>query len=220
MRQLSQADSKVEVTGFEAKYYDKLMDIITLGKYKKFIKDAIANMGIKKGDYILDMGAGTGRNALLMREYIADEGKIVALEIGKEMIEQFEKNRSKYDNIILKNQSIVDEPLGYEEEFDIVFISFVLHGFIQQKRDIIISNAYKALKKGGRFCILDYNNFDVDSASIFTKFAIRKIECPLAEDFIKRDTKQMLREHGFDEFESSLYFGGLVRLLCSRKGLK
>ncbi len=217
--ELKQEQSKVEVTGFEAKYYDLLMDILTLGKYRIFIKDAISDMKIERGDSILDFGAGTGRNALLMREFTGDEGKIVGLEIGEEMMEQFRNNTKQYDNIILKEQRI-DEPLEYENEFDIVFISFVLHGFIQEKRDIIISNAYKALKDGGRFCILDYNNFNVDEASLFTKFVIRKVECPLAEDFIVKDTKQMLQRDNFTDFETSLYFGGLVRLLSARKSLK
>ena len=148
--ELRQEQSKVEVKGFEARYYDILMDILTLGKYRRFISDAISDMDIKQGDNILDFGAGTGRNALLMRKYIGDEGKIVGLEIGKEMIEQFKDKSRGYDNIILKEQRI-DEPLEYQNEFDIVFISFVLHGFVQEKRDIIISNAYRALKDGGIF---------------------------------------------------------------------
>jgi len=68
------------------------------------------------------------------------------------------------------------------------------------------------------FAILDYANFDVDKANAIVKFAIRKIECPLAEDFINRDTEAMLAAHGFGDFEKSLYFKGFLRLLKGRKG--
>ena len=213
---LTQDMSKVEVTGFEAKFYDRLMDIITLGYYPFFIRSAIKDLGLQRGDNILDFGAGTGRNACLMRRFIGDEGKIVALEIGKEMQEQFVKKCKKYKNIKLQEFRI-DENLPYKEEFDVVFISFVLHGFIQEKREKIIQNAYKALKIGGRFAILDYNNFNVDKANPLVRFAIRKVECPLAEDFIKKDTKKMLQKFGFDNFKEHLYFKNYVRLLQAQK---
>ncbi len=217
MQELRQEDSKVEVKGFEAKYYDILMDIITFGKYPSFIRKVIKDLNLKRDDRVLDFGAGTGRNALLMREYV-DKGEIVALEIGEEMKEQFKKKSSFFSNIKLLDRRI-DEPLDFKEEFDVVFISFVLHGFIQKKREIIIQNTFNALKKGGRFAILDYSNFDVDSAPWYVKFAIRKVECPLAEDFIKRDTKKMLKDFGFDRFEENFYFKNFVRLLQAYKPL-
>ena len=213
---LTQDMSKVEVTGFEARFYDRLMDIITFGYYPFFIRKVIKDLNLQRGDKVVDFGAGTGRNACLMRRFIGDEGKIVALEIGKEMQEQFVKKCKKYKNIKLFTFRI-DEDLPYKEEFDVVFISFVLHGFIQQKRQKIIQNAYKALKSGGRFAILDYNNFNVDKANPIVRFAIRKVECPLAEDFIKRDTKKMLQKYGFDNFKEHLYFKNYVRLLQAQK---
>ncbi len=215
-REYRQEDSKVEVTGFEAKYYDTLMNLITFGWYPKFIRKAIADIGLKPGEKVLDFGAGTGRNALLMLPYVGDEGKITALEIGPEMQAQFRKKTAPYPNIELIDRRI-DEPLPYESEYDVVFISFVLHGFVQERRDTIIQNAYRALKPGGRFAILDYNNFDVDRAVWYVKWAIRKAECPLAEEFINRDTEAMLQAHGFDRFEKHLYFKNYLRLLKAYK---
>jgi demethylmenaquinone methyltransferase/2-methoxy-6-polyprenyl-1,4-benzoquinol methylase len=216
MQTYRQEDSKVEVRGFEAKHYDRLMDLITFGWYPKFIRRAIADVGLKPGEKVLDLGAGTGRNALLMREHIGESGKITALEIGDEMKAQFRRKTAPYPNIELVDRRI-DEPLPYENEYDVVFISFVLHGFVQELRDDIIQNAYRALKPGGRFAILDYANFDVDRAVWYVKWAIRKVECPLAEDFIRRDTEAMLKEHGFNRFESRHYFNDYLRLLKAYK---
>ena len=216
MKELRQEDSKVEVSGFEAKYYDTLMNVITLGWYPSFIRKVIADLKLKRGDKVLDFGAGTGRNALLMREYVGEEGRIVGLEIGEEMQRQFLRNTGKYPNILMENRRI-DEALPYENAFDMVFISFVLHGFIQEKRDAIIANAVRALRPGGIFAVLDYNNFDVGSAPAWIRFAIRKVECPLAEDFIRRDTREMLETHGLGEFAQTEYMKGYIRLLQGKK---
>ncbi len=215
MKELTQKDSKVEVTGTEAKYYDILMNIITLGTYPSFIKRAVKDLNLKKGESILDLGSGTGRNDCLMLKYIGEEGSIAGVEIGREMKEKFLKNCDK-QNIRLIDKRI-DEPLDLDRKFDLVFISFVLHGFIQEKREIIIENAEKVLKSGGRFSILDYNEFDVDNSGFFTRFAIRKMECPLAEDFINRDWKSILKKSGFSKFEENFYFKGKVRLLTTIK---
>ena len=64
-----------------ARYYDIGLDIATLGRYLPFIKQVVRTIKIKPDDRILDMGAGTGRNACLMAEYLSEKGEL----IGKEM---------------------------------------------------------------------------------------------------------------------------------------
>ncbi len=215
MEEIRQEDSKVEVTGVEAKHYDTFMNIITLGTYPSFIKKAIKDMNLEKGEKVLDLGCGTGRNDCLMLEYVGNEGIITGIEIGKEMKERFLFNCNK-PNINLIDERI-DNPLNLKMEYDVAFISFVLHGFIQSKRDIIIDNVLNNLKPDGRFSILDYNEFDIDKAGFFTKFAIRKIECPLAEDFINRDWKSILKNRGFSKFKEKYYYKRRVRLLTAFK---
>ncbi len=212
---LTQEQSKVEVKGAEAKFYDLLMNIITLGTYPFFIRKVIKDLGLTKVEKVIDFGAGTGRNACLMLKYLGENGKITGLDIGEEMIEKFKKNCNGKNAAIIKKR--IDEPLNFEDDFDLAFISFVLHGFIQEKREIIIKNGYNVLKKGGRFAILDYNEFDVEQSSLFVKFAIRKVECPLAEDFIKRDWKTILTGIGFKDFKEKFYYKNKVRLLIAIK---
>jgi len=110
-------DSKVEVQGFEAKYYDKLLNILTFGRYAVFIQKAIASMGIKPEDKILDFGAGTGRNALLMHRYLNGKGEILGLEISENMIKQFKEKTKDISNINLLEQRI-DVPFELEKKFD------------------------------------------------------------------------------------------------------
>ena len=82
--------SKVETTGFMARYYDTLLDIATFGKYLPFIKQVISIANIKPDDRILDMGAGTGRNACLIIRYLSGEGELVGVDISNDMIARFD----------------------------------------------------------------------------------------------------------------------------------
>ncbi len=210
-----QSDSKVEVKGFEARHYDLLMNLISIGSYPSFIQNVVKEMNIQPQDKILDFGCGSGRNMCLMTKYLSDQGKVLGLDIGTEMLEQAQTRCKKYSNVEFKNLRI-DEVLPYENEFDKIFISFVLHGFVQENRLQIIDNARRALRPGGEFIILDYNEFDLQHASLLARFAF-KVECPLATDFISRDLKGILQKQGFHEFKSTTFYKGYVRLLSTRK---
>ncbi len=209
-------ESKVEVSGFVAKHYDKLMDLLTFGSYPAFIKKAIRLMRIKPTDKILDFGSGTGRNACLMNKDLSENGEIIGLDISEEMMAQFRKKCSKFPNVKIV-EARIDEELPYKNYFDKAFISFVLHGFPQDVRERIIENAARALKNRGEFFILDYNEFSLKDAPLYARLAFKLIECPYAFDFIEKDWKKILRSHGFSDFGEHRFFGKYIRLL---KGIK
>ena len=209
--------SKVEISRFTAKFYDNIMNIASFGLYRKFIQKTIKNMDIDLEDQILDFGAGTGRNALLMHKYLSEKGKIVGLEISNQMIKQFEMKTQNIPNITMSNQRI-DIPIDFESEYDKVFISFVLHGFPQDIRKNIINNAFNALKTGGEFIILDFNEFIVEETPLYFRIPFKTIECKYAFDFVERDWKKILQSSGFKEFEETYFLWNYVRLLKAKKG--
>ena len=208
--------SKVEVKGFIARHYDAFMNVITLGKYPSFIEECIKLMGIKPENKIIDFGVGTGRNSHLMLKYLSLKGELTGVDNSNIMIAKFKKKCAPYPNAKIINNRI-DEPLNFKEEFDKVFISFVLHGFPQNVRETIIDNAYKALNNNGEFHILDWNESGLNALPFHQWALLRFIECPYTFDFIKRDWKKILTEKGFTNFEEHFFFGKFIRLLKARK---
>jgi len=158
---LRSSRSKVEVGPKTARYYDLLMNVLSLRYYPILIKKIINKMNIQPGQSILDLGSGTGRNDCLMARKIGSKGRILGLDISREMLSLSRKRCRSYANVQFKEQRI-DTPLSHQEEFDKVFISFALHGFEDEQKVRIINNAYRALKPKGTFLILDYNEFDLD----------------------------------------------------------
>ena len=211
-------ESGVELNPFVSKHYDKLMNLLSFGKYKGFIHRAIGDMDIRKGEGILDLGCGTGRNACLMMQYAGENGHLTGLDISETMERQFKKNCEKYAGTEFIRQRI-DMPFALGKTYDKVFISFVLHGFPQNIRENIIQNAYDHLKPGGTFNILDFAEFDMQAMPFYYRIPFQKGECPYAFDFIERDLKKMLLKFGFSNFKEHLYFKNYARLMVAQKVL-
>ncbi len=211
-------DSSVEISGIMATQYEKLLNILTLGTYSIFISHVIKKMKIRPDDKIIDFGAGNGYNACKMRKYLSDEGEITGLDIGEDMIKTFRKKCAGYKNVrIVKRRIDIPLPEEYTGKFDRAFISFVLHGLPHDSRLKVIENASKALKEGGNFFILDYNEFKIEEIPFYKRKVFEFIECPYAFGYIKHDWKKILSENGFGNFEEHFYFLNMVRLLRATK---
>jgi len=208
--------SKVEVGPTEARFYNVFMNVISLGYYPYLLKKVIDKMDIQPGHSILDLGSGTGRNDCFIAQKIGTNGSILGLDISKEMLSLSRKHCQSYPNVEFKEQRI-EMPLTYQEEFDKVFVSFVLHGFEDVQKTEIISNAYHGLKPGGVFCILDYNEFNLDRLWFPLRWAFIRGECQLASEFLRLDLKEMLSSQGFTSFEEELFLRGYLRLLRATK---
>ena len=205
-------DSKVELTGFTAAHYDSIMNLASLGRYAHFIKKAISLMHIQPEDKILDLGCGTGRNASLMVSYLSEKGGLLGMDISDEMERQFCSRFRESTNVSFLKQRI-DQPLELTETFDKAFISFVIHGFPHKVREETIQNVTDHLRLGGKFFILDYNEFSLQDMPLYIRVPFKIIECPHAFDFIKRDWKEILKDFGFRTFQEHLFFRNYARLL-------
>jgi len=205
-------ESGVELTPFIAKHYDKVMNIGSFGMYHRFIASAVKDIEIKPTDSILDLGCGTGRNAALMMKYLGDEGKITGVDLSPEMQLQFEK-RFIGEKRVAFSQQRIDIPFDLDEKFDIVFISFVIHGFPHEVRSAVIENAKMHLKPGGHLVILDFAEFDMAKMPAFHRWIFKKIECPYAFDYIEKDWKGILETKSLNTIKESFYFFKYVRLL-------
>ncbi len=211
----SKIKSKVELNPFEAKHYDTLLDILSLGIYPSFINRVIDKIKFEENESILDLGSGTGRFSCLFHKK-AKIRRYTGMDLSEIMIRQAQKKCNKYKDAEFIQKDIRKE-LPFKKEFDKTFISFVLHGFVQEDRIEIIKNAYNALKEGGQFIILDYSEKDVEMASFFIKFLIRKMECPLAEEFMNINLRKVLAEAHFKKFTEYFFLNGYIRLEVATK---
>jgi len=205
-------ESGVELSPFISRHYDRILAMASFGHYHRSVTMAIGAMQIQPEDQILDLGCGTGSNAELMAGYLRANGGILGLDISEEMRLQFQERFRHDDRVTFLDQRI-DQPFHLDRTFDKVFISFVIHGFPHEVRQVVIENAKKHLKPGGTFQILDFSEFDLASMPFIHRYIFKTIECKYAFDFIERDWKSILAEHGFGDFREQFYLRHYMRLL-------
>jgi ubiquinone/menaquinone biosynthesis C-methylase UbiE len=208
--------SRVEESGNWAHFYDLMMDLLFLGRYPHFMAQVMSFVGVETGDAILDLGSGTGRNARLMGEKTGPTGRVVGVDISDRMLRRARRQCAGHPQIDFARHRI-ERPLPFEEEFDTVFLSFVLHGLEDVDKRYVLANAHRALKSGGSLCILDYDEFSLERTFWPFRWLFAHLECELASEFLKLDLARMLAEMGFTDPVSHELIHGYVRLLETRK---
>jgi demethylmenaquinone methyltransferase/2-methoxy-6-polyprenyl-1,4-benzoquinol methylase len=205
-------ESGVELSPFISKHYDGILTLASFGYFPRTIRKAIGDMNVRPEDRILDLGCGTGSNDYLMSGYMNENGSILGMDISSEMQARFQK-RFRSDERVRFLEQRVDQPFQLGESFDKVLISFVIHGFPHEVRQGVIENAKNHLKTGGSFFILDFAEFDMASMPAVHRKIFKTVECRYAFDFIERDWKTILAQHGFGDFREHFYLKRYMRLL-------
>ena len=208
--------SKVEVRDWEVPFYDLFLNIITGGRYASFIAEVVRKINIEPDDRVLDLGAGTGRNARLILPYLSGSGNYLGMDISRAMVGKFRKKCARFPAARIV-QARLDREFPLRARFDKIFISFVLHGLPHQERERLLERIGFYLKESGQLFILDYNEFSLDQMPWYLRLGFKYMECPYAFDFIGRDWKRILIKNKLNDFQEFLYFFGYVRLLRARR---
>ncbi len=208
--------SHIEVRGFAARFYDELLWLLTLGAYQRMLRKAVGFLGPRRGELVLDMGSGTGYVARLIAPRVGPRGRVVGLDIGPEMLRRA-RSRCRRLSWVEFRELRIDGPLPFREEFDAVFISFVLHGFENEKRRMILDNALAALRPRGRLVTVDYGEFILKETPRTVRALFRFLECPLAQEFIGIDQKGLLTDIGFRAPKEYALWGPYIRALKAVK---
>ncbi len=203
--------SKVEVKGFEARYYDLLMGILTLGQYNRWIRKAVRDSGAAPGWRVAELGSGTGVAACEFSRIIGEGGKYMGLDIGKEMMEKARKRCSSRKNVDFLFQRI-EEPFTLPFQADLFFVSFVMHGLEDYDKEKVLANVRENLRPGGYFAVLDYSQMKVESSWFLPKLIIGKLECPLAREFAEMDFPSFVERRGFRFSNLKKYFLSMFSL--------
>lgn len=110
--------------------------------------------GIKKGDTVIDLGSGAGNDVFVARAIVGEGGKVIGVDMTKEMIAKAEQNNSKlgYKNVEFRFGDIEDLPLA-NNLADVIVSNCVLN--LVPDKQKAFSEIYRTLKPGAHFCVSD-----------------------------------------------------------------
>lgn len=121
----------------------------------------LANLGLKPGDVVCDMGCGNGFYSLQIARMIGDEGRVIGVDVQPEMLKLL-RNRMEereVDNVTPVLGSYHDPRLP-DASCDLILLVDVYHEFSYP--ELMLTAMRKALKPGGRIALVEYREEDPD----------------------------------------------------------
>ena len=162
--------------------YDLMNDLMSFGIHRSWKKKLIKIMNPSENQNLIDVGCGTGDIGKLYSDFTNHNSNILSTDPNEKMVEKGKSNLKNYKNIEWR---ICDgEKLdAMSDSFDFYTISFGLRNTKDVRKTI--NEAYRVLKKGGRFICLEFSKIDNSDLNFLYKQYSRII--PLIGKYIVGD---------------------------------
>ena len=193
--------------------YDLMNNLMSLGIHKSWKKQLLYSMKPKQNKKLIDVACGTGDIAKIFSDVTNCKSKVLCVDPNKKMISIGKEKLKNYKNISWKIASA--EKLPYKDsQFDYYAISFGLRN--TKNLNKALSEAFRVLKKGGRFFCLEFSKIDNENLDYVYKNYSKII--PFIGEFIVGDKKPY--EYLIESINKFVDQGELINLMEKNKFVK
>ena len=138
-------------------FYELILWVITRGKEKAFRGFVADVAGLQSGEAVLDVGCGTGTQALVAKKYVGETGHVSGIEPSLEMV-TYARRKATRHHLAVDIQPGVIERLDYpDHSFDVILCIIVMHHMPDETKLQGITEMARVLKPGGRLLVVDSN---------------------------------------------------------------
>lgn len=138
-------------------FYELILWVVTRGKEKAF-REFVANAaGLQSGEVVLDVGCGTGTQALAAKKHVGETGRVFGIEPSLEMV-AYARRKAARHHLAVDIQPGVIEQLDYpDHSIDVILCVIVMHHMPDETKIQGIKEVARVLKPGGRLLVVDSN---------------------------------------------------------------
>ena len=114
---------------------------------------AVDQLKLRRGDRVLEVGCGTGRNFPFLRDAVGPKGRIYGVDLSEGMLRRARKlcQRRQWTNFVLIEADAAD--YASQELFDGALFSFSYN--VMPHHRSVLRQVWKQLRPGGRLVIMD-----------------------------------------------------------------
>ena len=213
-----------------AERYDLMNDIMSVGLHRAWKRLTVSKSGLRPGDIVLDIAAGSGDLSRGLARQVGKSGKVFVTDINARMLAVGRNYLT--DSGLTGNIHYVQanaEQLPFKRGmFDCITIGFGLRNVTD--KGAALSSILQVLKPGGRLLVLEFSRprlgllepvYDFYSLTLLPKIGELVLNDAdsyryLAESIRKHpdqeELKELMEEHGFKRCDYLNFSGGIVAL--------
>ena len=213
-----------------ANKYDLMNDLMSFGVHRLWKRQTVEIAGVRRGQRVLDLAAGTGDLSARFSGLVGPEGLVVFSDINTAMLEQGRERMLDEGRVgnLRYVQADAQHPPFPDDAFNCVTIGFGLRNVTDKQ--LALNAIYRVLKPGGRLLVLEFSkptNKPLEKLYDFYSFTLLpKIGKLVAQDedsyrYLaesirmhpdQETLKAMLEEAGFERCEYFNLTGGVVAI--------
>jgi arsenite methyltransferase len=155
----------------------------------------VALASLRPGDVVLDLGSGAGFDALIAARAVGEGGRVVGVDMTREMVEKASANAAKagVTNVEFRQGTIEKLPLA-SETVDVVISNCVIN--LSPEKHRVFAEAFRVLRPSGRLMVSDLVTLGELPASVRDS-AAAYVAC-VGGVSTKDDYIRMLQDAGFE----------------------
>ncbi len=140
-----------------ARKYDSMNTLLSMGIHYQWKRMAVAMMGLREGDHVLDVCGGTGDLSRMAAEKIAPSGRVLLYDINWEMMSagRPKTNGSPLRGKVAWVQGDAEKIALSDCSFDAAMVGFGIRNLTHFEQGF--REMYRVLKPGGTFMCLEFS---------------------------------------------------------------
>lgn len=210
--------------------YDLMNDAMSLGIHRLWKLFAMSQSGVKRGDKVLDLAAGSGDLSADFARRVGEQGQVIVTDINPEMLAVGREKLTDKGVVGNVEYALVNaESLPYaDNQFDCISISLGLRNVTH--KDKALAEMARCLKPGGRALILEFSKpsvawfekiYDAYSFNVIPKLGELLVNDRDSYQYLvesirrhpdQETLKSMMLDAGFDQVKYHNLTGGIVAL--------